>query len=263
MTKKTEKKRIEPATVTTSKAVNHEEFEVSVRAFFESRRGKAVQRLCKRFIARNKTHGRKIPNDRTVRFLGPSLQFSFDLFPGLQDLVETAAGQRMAGTIYPGEELAASREALQQIADGAVGFFHAVTYFAGLGHPWAVRILAEFAVASTSVVEGAIRNRPMAPIKAVPLWPSPGDRKKNDAHTLRPDCAFAALLQFFRNRLPTRVTGLDTAQREGIQRGEADAAGGCGAWERVEREGQQEEAAECPKSVQPVVGPLPRRYQPK
>jgi hypothetical protein len=142
-----------------------------------------------------------------LRFLGPPTKFEFDLAPGLWKLIEIARGQRRNRGLSPDAQIKASREALQQIADHAVGYFHAVVSFAATGQAWAARMLAEFAVAGTSVLEGVIAGRPRDPMKPVSLWQSPEDRIKNDAHTLLADNPFAAILSLFRNerQLPVLI----------------------------------------------------------
>jgi hypothetical protein len=99
------------------------------------------------------------PVTATSRFLGPPLRFDFQLVPGLETLVAKATGEGRDTKMSPGEQIAASVDARQQIADGAVGFFHALFYFARLGQPWAIRILTEFATSATGAIE-AIIERP-------------------------------------------------------------------------------------------------------
>jgi hypothetical protein len=92
-------------------------------------------------------------------FLGPPLAVDFQLVPGLDVLVAKATGNNRDTKMSPGEQMAASVNAGQQIADGAVGFFHALAYLAGLGHPWAIRILTEFAISATGEIEAIIERR--------------------------------------------------------------------------------------------------------
>jgi hypothetical protein len=93
------------------------------------------------------------------RFLGPPLAVDFQLVPGLEALVAKATGDDRDTKMSPGQQITASVAARQQIADGAVGFFHALFYFAGLGQPWAIRILTEFAISATAAVEAIIERR--------------------------------------------------------------------------------------------------------
>jgi hypothetical protein len=137
------------------------------------------------------------PTEETVRFVGRLLKFDFDLVPGLLNLVRTARGERRNAKLSPEKQLKAASDALQQISEGALGYFQAVLFFAALGHRWAAGMLAEMALAATAAVEGVIASRPREPYKYVPLWQSPEDLAKNDAHTLRPDTPFAAVLNVF------------------------------------------------------------------
>jgi hypothetical protein len=95
----------------------------------------------------------------TRHFLGPPLRFDFPLLPGLEALVAKAAGDARDVHTSPGQQIAASVQAGQEIADGAVGFFHALFYFAALGSPWAIRILTEFAISATGAIEAIIDRR--------------------------------------------------------------------------------------------------------
>jgi hypothetical protein len=101
------------------------------------------------------------PQSGTIvrHFLGPPPRFDFDLVPGLKELVGKAAGDVRDIHTSPAQQIAASRNAIQQIADGAVGFFHAGFYFAGRGHSWAIRLLTEFAISATSLVEAIVERR--------------------------------------------------------------------------------------------------------
>jgi hypothetical protein len=92
-------------------------------------------------------------------FRGPPLKLDFQLVPGLKALVAKAAGDSRDTRLSPRQQIAASRDALQEIADGAIGFFHALFYFAGLGQPWAIRILTEFAISATGAIEAIIERR--------------------------------------------------------------------------------------------------------
>jgi len=115
----------------------------------------------------------------TRHFLGLPLRLDFQLVPGLEALVAKAAGHARDTKMSPREQIAASRDAGQQIADGGVGFFHAVSYFAGLGQPWAIRILTEFAISATGSIEAIIERR------------SPKEE-------MEPDSPFAAVLSVAR-----------------------------------------------------------------
>ena len=134
-----------------------------------------------------------------ARFVGPPARFRLDLVPGLLELIEVARGNRRDEKLPPAAQIQASRDALKAISDSALAYFHAVYFFASVGHPWAVALLAEFALSATSAVEATIAQRPREPMKPVPLWQSPEDAATNDAHTLRPDSDFAALLRVFRS----------------------------------------------------------------
>jgi hypothetical protein len=95
----------------------------------------------------------------TRHFLGPPLQLHFQLVPGLEALVAKASGDVRDTNMSPGQQIAASVRASQEIADRAVGFFHALFYFAALGAPWAIRILTEFAISATGAIEAIIDGR--------------------------------------------------------------------------------------------------------
>src|SRR6266481_6150894 len=82
-------------------------------------------------------------------FLGPPTKLNLNLAPGLEELLQTARGERRNKKLSPAEQMQASCDALQQIGDSAVAYFHAVFFFAALGHAWAIRTLAEFAVSAT------------------------------------------------------------------------------------------------------------------
>lgn len=113
------------------------------------------------------------------RFLGPPPQFDFHLVPGLEALVAKAAGHLRDVNTSPSQQIAASRNACQRIADGAVGFFHSLFYFAALGQPWAIRILTEFAISATGGIEAIIER---------------GSRKEE----MESDSPFAAVLSISR-----------------------------------------------------------------
>jgi hypothetical protein len=97
-------------------------------------------------------------------FRGPPLQFDFQLVPGLETLVAKAAAFVRDADMSLSQQIA---DASQEIADGAVGFFHAVLYLAGLGHPWAIRILTEFAISATGAIEAIIERR--SPKEEIPF----------------------------------------------------------------------------------------------
>lgn len=139
-------------------------------------------------------------------FLGPPTKLNLNLAPGLEQLLQTLEAN-VAKELSPAKQIQASCDALQQIGDSAVGYFHAVFFFAALGHAWAIRTLAEFAVSATSAIEATIAHRPQEPMKPVPLWQSPEDRARNDAHILSADSPFAALLELFRGerQLPVLI----------------------------------------------------------
>ncbi len=111
---------------------------------------------------------------------------------------EAAKCERIDPSLSSAAQFKASHDARQQIADGAIAYFHAVFSFAETGQDWAARILAEFARSATSALEAIIAQRPREPMKPVPLWQSPKDRAKNDAHTLSADSSFAAVRSVFR-----------------------------------------------------------------
>jgi hypothetical protein len=92
-------------------------------------------------------------------FLGPPLAVDFQLVPGLEALVTKATGDDRDTKMSPGQQIAVSVDARQQIADGAVGFFHALFYFAALGQPWAIRLLTEFTISATRAIEAIIERR--------------------------------------------------------------------------------------------------------